>query len=119
MPSMSLGNSGSVTRLTSSGTLRSWSGVSELNRSLSPAGTTTSLTSGLPSRETCTCLPKGFSTPGCSSIDRRSVSLHTPMTGLCTGSSPSTTSDFGTCNAMVFTLYPARVSCPTSDRLPP
>ncbi len=54
---MSFGTSGSVTRCTTAGMLASLSGLSELNASFSPAGTTTSLTSGLPSRETWTQSP--------------------------------------------------------------
>ena len=57
------------------------SGEIELNASLRLSGTTTSLTSGLPSRETWTNSSSGASSPATLAL-RRSVVLHTPMTGL-------------------------------------
>ena len=49
----------------------------------------------------------------------RSVVDQIPMFGLRFASPPSATSLNGTCSAIVFTLYPASVSWPTSLRLPP
>ena len=69
MPSISLGSSGSVTRATTSGMVASLFGVSPLKASFSPAGSTTSLTSGLPSRETCTGSPTRVAVPGASCIE--------------------------------------------------
>ncbi len=79
-----------------------------LKRSFCPMGITTSLTSGLPRRETWTYAPDSFLTPP--SLPSRtvtlgaSVSLHTPMTGLRTGSPLSATAVFGTESTTVLTL---------------
>ncbi len=74
-------------------------GVSELNASLSPAGTTTSLTSGWPSRETCTQPPDDCAV-GHAGPRGRSVVVQTPITGLRLASPFSATSLNGTCSAM-------------------
>ena len=94
-------------------------GVSPLKASFSPAGITTSFTSGLPSRDTCTGSPTAVAAPGESCRVRRSVSLQTPITGFRAGSPFAVTSGSGTCSTQVLTFVLARVSCPTSDRSPP
>ena len=119
MPSRSFGSSGSVTRLTTSGMVASLTGVSPLKASFRPAGSTTSLTSGLPSRDTCTGSPTAVAVPGASCKVRRSVSLQTPITGFACGSPFAVTSESGTCSTHVLTLVPDSVSWPTSDRSPP
>src|SRR5690242_4948720 len=122
MPWISLGSSGSVTRLTTAGMVASLSGDSELKASFRPAGMTSSLTSGLPSRDTCT-RSRGLPPTGADAplirTRLRSVVDQMPMTGLRMALPLSATSLNGTCRAMVFTLYPASVSCPTSVRSPP
>src|SRR6266702_2165938 len=66
---------------------------------------TTSLTSGIPSRDTWVNPPPAVC---------RCVSDQMPMVG-CVGASCLE----GTCSATVCTLYPCSVSWPTSDRFPP
>ncbi len=117
MPSMSLGSSGCRTLSTTAWTPASPAGGRALNASFRFAGTTTSLTSGLPSRDTWTKSPEAAEVPSAALvvIEARSVVDQTPMTG----SSPATSSEIGTCSATAFTLNPSKVSMPTSDRSPP
>ncbi len=103
MVSMSLGTSGFWTRS------RNWLsplGSEELNRSLLPTGTTTSLTSGLPSRLTCTMSPEASTLPSALSTSMlgREVVLQTPTMGLALASPPSATSLAGTWIATLLTL---------------
>src|SRR3954454_680775 len=84
-----------------------WSTFGEipLNASLYFSGMTASLTSGLPSRETWTHLPD-VTAPAAEYdvVARRSVVLHTPMTGFLAGRPFRASRDRGTCSAIVSTL---------------
>src|SRR5215468_3835328 len=101
---MSLGTSGFLTRATTGAIEASLTGGRALKASFRPAGTTTSLTSGLPRRETWThfevdvaVLPL-MRTLGRSAVDQM------PMFGLRVESPFSVTSLNGTWIAIVFTL---------------
>src|SRR6185369_2161069 len=76
---------------------------------------TTSFTSGMPRRDTCTKLPALVSDPGerVVVVGRLAVA-QTPMIGL-----PARSAAFGTRNARLWTLKPARLSVPASLRLAP
>src|SRR5947207_6007209 len=101
---MSLGTSGSFTRCTTGAIEASRSGVSELNASFRPVGTTTSLTSGLPRRETWTqFLVDVVILPVMRTLGRFAVD-QTPMTGLRFALAFSATSLNGTWIAIVFAL---------------
>jgi hypothetical protein len=50
---------------------------------------------------------------------RRSVVLQMPITGLFVALPLIATFAFGTCSATELTLYPARVSVPSSEASPP
>src|SRR5215831_15759623 len=104
MPWIDLGTSGSLTRATTGAIEASLSGGRALKASFRLAGTTTSLTSGLPRRETWTqsvvdvaVLPV-MRTLGRSAVDQM------PMTGLRVALPFSATSLNGTWTAIVFTL---------------
>ena len=71
---------------------------------------TTSLTSGAPRRETWTHLPL---------VDFFWVVDQVPMIGFFFGLSFLATHRCGTCSATDWTLKPARVSSPASERSPP
>src|SRR4051812_18688058 len=108
---MSFGRIGLVTFFTTGVTVWSTDGAIALNASLYLTGTTTSLTSGLPSRETWTHWPFDASAPAVRVVvARRSVVLHTPMTGFLPGVWRSARYLFGTCSAIVLTLNPVNVS---------
>ena len=84
--------------------MASLSGGIALKASFRPAGTTTSLTSGLPSRDTWTQSPVPLAVWPVIRTRGRSVVVQTPMTGLRFASPFSATSLNGTCSAIVFTL---------------
>src|SRR3954453_11674998 len=95
------GTIGSCTFATTGATVWSWNGRRPLNASLNFSGTTTSLTSGLPSRETCTHGPDTVAPAAVYlTTARRSVVLHTPMTGLRDGAPFSASAFFGTWMAL-------------------
>ena len=86
-------------------------GPTEFQRSLSPRGMSASLTSGLPSRDTCTHGPVAVLTPPGlrTSAIWRLAEAHTPMTASArwcrSGSSPlAVRSEIGTWMAMEWTL---------------
>src|SRR6476619_6052786 len=102
---ISFGTMGSSTLLTTGVTVWSCDGERALNASLYCKGTTTSFTSGLPSRDTWWKAPHAVADPLSDRlVDRRSVVDQTPTTGLCVGSWPSATSDCGTWSTIVLTL---------------
>ena len=77
-----------------------------------PSGITTSLTSGMPRRDTCTMLPDVVSVPAVRVVVAGRLAVdQTPMIGL-----PERTDALGTWIAMLWTLKPASVSVPVSDR---
>src|SRR5215475_5528082 len=104
MPWISLGTSGSLTRATSGATEASLTGGRALKASFRPAGATTSLTNGLPRRETWTHFAVDVAVPPVMRTLGRSVVDQTPMTGLRVASAFSATSWNGTWIAIVFTL---------------
>ena len=85
-------------------------GLEALNASLSFSGMTTSLTSGLPRRETCWNLP--LAPFFC-------VVVQMPMTGFFFAFWFLATHRWGTWSATDWTLKPASVSSPDSERSPP
>src|SRR3954453_11258393 len=99
------GTIGSFTFATTGAIVWSTSGEMPLNASLYFSGTTASLTSGLPSRETCTHLPDAAAPEAeYDVVARRSVVLHTPITGFRCGRPLSASRARGTCSAIVSTL---------------
>src|SRR5213592_1080220 len=104
MPWISLGTSGSLTRATTGATEASLTGGRALKASFRPAGTTTSLTNGLPRRETWTqFLADVVILPVMRTLGRSAVD-QTPMTGLRFALAFSATSLNGTWIAIVFAL---------------
>src|SRR5262249_36580976 len=104
MPWISLGTSGSLTRATSGATEASLTGGRALKASFRPAGTTTSLTNGLPRRETWNqWLVDVAALPVMRTLGR-SVGDQTPTAGWGVASAFSATSWNGTWIAIVFTL---------------
>src|SRR5215472_3431606 len=101
---MSFGTSGSFTRATTGAIEASWTGGRALKASFRPAGTTTSLTSGLPRRETWTqCLVVVVVLPVMRTRGRSAVD-QMPMFGLRFAFLFSATSLNGTWIAIVLTL---------------
>src|SRR5882672_7445848 len=104
MPWISLGTSGFLTRATTGATEASLAGGRALKASFRPAGTTTSLTSGLPRRETWThCLADVVVLPVMRTRGRSAVD-QMPMFGLRFAFLFSATSLNGTWIAIVLTL---------------
>src|SRR4051812_48289699 len=103
MASINWGTSGLRTRSTTAplAAVASAEGGMELNASLSPAGTTTSLTSGLPSRDTWVYDEPLAAVPLALRSVGRVVVLQIPMTGFFLGSPLIATSDLGTSKTML------------------
>ena len=70
-------------------------GLDAFHASFLPAGITTSFTSGMPSRDTCTQDPPGA---------RREAVLQMPTIGWLSSLPPLASFAFGTCSANVLTL---------------
>jgi hypothetical protein len=106
MPWITRGTSGSSTRSTTlpPAAVASAAGGIALNASLSPAGTMTSLISGLPSRDTWVYPEPSAGVPLALRSVGRVVVLQTPMTGFAVASPSIATADLGTSSTMLLTL---------------
>src|SRR5207247_9032591 len=117
--SMSFGSSGSSTYEPIE--LRSLTGFDALNASFLPTGTTTSLISGRPSRDTCLygCDTTPWWWRRTTFVVCRSAVVHTPIRGFAVASPFMARSSFGTWIAVVWMLNPFKLSSPVSERSPP
>src|SRR6185437_6170355 len=104
MPWISLGTSGSLTRATTGAIEASLTGGRALKASFRLAGTTTSLTNGLPRRETWTQSVADVDVVPVMRTRCRSAVDQMPMLGLRAALAFSATSLNGTWIAIVFTL---------------